>query len=337
MIQAGKYYVALKRPDFGASSGLSGSDLSALVEAQRNQSKLIGTLSASVSNMGGSSVEVGNFIVLEMPLGSLGKLSDLQRSCNVLMPFGVGSTINGAYLALQVAEKYGKSMELYVPGKTENLFKNEEPISPEQDAEHAIQAELQAKAHQVSPEQFMGILTEFQVILQNFKANLPSIEILQITNPAAYSAILDVVNASSMFADSLLQSGILSPDLAVAAQQQAQMAAEQAMQEDGEGEAPPEDGDSEGDSEEESKKKTEEGSSEELKPNNQYPLGSIRPAARGFRIKVKNPDGTIGWKYASSGLGPDGAGGAGPAVGAGSRGGEVLPDEPGVEEPAEGE
>ncbi len=259
------------------------------------------------------------------------------------MPFGVASTIEGAYKANKVAHKFQKRLELYVPEKTENLLKTE-PYDPHQNPDVLMQqatpeeingnllAELQAKTHQVDPQEFFGLINEFQQVLQNFKLNLPTIEMMQLTNPNAYGAILDVVNSASQFAQVLMQSGVLNTDLGNMLQQQQmqQEAEQQAQQQPEEGGESEEEGDDSGgeskggsskkdDSKKKSKGKPDE--SPKAKGSRDKPVGTVALSGATYRVKTSD-----GWRYASKGLGQGPGGEAIPGVGAGS-------SEEGVEEP----
>lgn len=319
MIETGKFYICFKKPDFRSESALACSDLNALVEAQQLQKKFTDGMMSNVANLGGSSIDAGQFVVLDMPIGSLQNILNIQNTMPAFVPFGIGSTIEGAYKALQVAHKFQKRLELYVPDQTEQLLNKSEEQQPDsvmpqatpEDLNEALLAELQAKSQSVNPEEFYGLISEFQQILQNFKINLPTIEMMQFTNPSAYGSILDVVNAASQFAQILMQSGILNTDLGMMMEQQAQMqqqqAAEQQQGDEG-GEGPPSDG---GDSKEQPASKAEEPAKK--KASKEHPIGTVKPSGTTFRVKT--PD---GWKYASRGLGQGEGGIAQPGTGAGT-------------------
>jgi len=324
MMSEGFYYVVFRKPDFFAESAIAYSDFNHLVEAQKLQKKFNEGLSANVGNLGGSSIDAGSYTVLSMPTGSLPSLLSLQNSMDAHVAMGVGSTLQGAYAAQKVAVKYQRRVELYVSDKTEQLLKSEpeenvdavRPIATEEQVNEALLAEIQAKQAQVDPQQFMGLIAEFQHILQNFKVNMPTIEAMQLTNPAAYSSILEVVNAASQFAQILMQSGVLSTDMAVMMEQQAQMEQQAAgAEQDPEGGAPP----SEGDSEE---APPEAEPDQKKKPNRENAVGTVKISGKTFRIKTSD-----GWRYASKGLGAGEGGEAVPGVGAGS-------SEEGVTEPS---
>jgi hypothetical protein len=320
MIETGKYYVCFRKPDFRSEHALACSDLNGLVEAQVLQKKFTDTLMSNVGNLGGSSIDAGNYVILDMPIGSLQNILNIQNSLQAFVPFGIGSTIEGSYKALQVAHKFQKRLELYVPDQTEELLrKSEEKPQPDsvmsqatpEDLNEALLAELQAKSQHVNPEEFYGLISEFQHILQNFKINLPTIEMMQFTNPTAYGAILDVVNAASQFATLLMQSGVLNTDLGMMMQEQAAMeqqaSAEQQGGEEG-GDAPPSDG---GEEKEQPAEKAEEPAKK--KASKEHPIGTVKPSGTTFRVKT--PD---GWKYASRGLGQGEGGVAQPGTGAGT-------------------
>lgn len=326
MIESGKYFVVFKKPDFFSENALAYSDLNGLVEAQMLSKKFNEGMSANVTNLGGTTIDAGNYTVMDMPISSLNSLLAIQNSIPTYVPFGVGSTLDGAFKALQVAHKYQKRLELYVPSQTESLLAKSE-VDPEQKTPDQVMpqaspeeinsyllAEIQSKSQQVDPQQFFGLISEFQQILQNFKINLPTIEMMQLTNPNAYSSILDVVNAASQFAQILMQSGILNTDLGMMMEQQ-QMAEEAAMQEQAAGEEGSEEGPSSegGDSGggDDPTQKAEEPAKK--KASKEHPVGTVKESGTTFRVKT--PD---GWKYASRGLGQSAGGFATPGTGAGT-------------------
>ncbi len=186
------------------------------------------------------------------------------------------------------------------------------PMASEEEINNSLLAELQAKTHQVDPQQFFGLISEFQQILQNFKINLPTFETMQLTNPSAYSSILDVVNAASQFAQILMQSGVLNTDLGMMMQeQQAQEEAQAQEGEEGEGEegdGPPQD---EGGGEDASTQKAEEPAKK--KKTTENPIGTTKLSGTTYRVKTKD-----GWKYASRGLAAGEGGEAVPGTGAGT-------------------
>lgn len=326
MIEQGKFYVVFKKPDFFSESALSHSDMNGLVEAQFLSKKFNDSLASNVSNLGGTTIDAGHYVVLDMPVSSLNSLLNLQNAFNSYVPFGIGSSIEGAYKAMQVAHKFQKKLELYIPTQTEKLLKSEDheenapktpdmvmpQASPEEVNDHLL-AELQAKTHQVDPQQFLGLIGEFQQILQNFKINLPTIEMMQFTNPNAYSAILDVVNAASQFAQVLMQSGVLNTDLGMMMQQQQAEAEAQAQQEqqDAEGGGEEGGGDDSGGSSDGPTSKGDEPAKK--KANKEHPVGTVKQSGTTFRVKT--PD---GWKYASRGLAAGEGGAAVPGTGAGT-------------------
>lgn len=325
MLSEGTYYVVFKKPDFFAESAIAYSDFNHLIEAQKLQKKFNEGLSANVGNLGGSSIDAGQYTVLSMPTGSLPSLLSLQNSMDANVSMGIGSTLDGAYKAQAIACKYGRRVELYIPDKTEQLLKSENPdenvdavlpMASEEEINEALMAEMQAKQEQVDPQQFLGLIAEFQHILQNFKVNMPAIESMQLTNPAAYSSILEVVNAASQFAQILMQSGVLSTDMAVMMEQQA------AGQDPEAQEAP-----AEGGGEEEAPPKAEE--PEKKKPNRENAIGTVKLSGKTFRIKTIGEDGKPAWKYASRGLSQGPGGVAVPGTGAGgAEEGVVAPSGP---------
>jgi len=326
MLENGKFYVVFRKPDFFSELALSHSDMNALVEAQMLQKKFNDGLSANIVNLGGTSIDAGHFTVLDMPIGSLQNILNIQNAMEAHIPFGLGSTIDGAYKALMVAHKYQKRLELYVPDRTEALLNKSEdraiqdavlPMATEEEINDSLLAEIQAKAHEVDPQQFFGLISEFQQILQNFKINLPTFETMQLTNPAAYGSILDVVNAASQFAQILMQSGVLNTDLGILMEQQAQQQEQEAagQEEGGDSETPSDSGGSD----EAPTQKTEEPTKKKATTEN--PVGTVKISGTTFRVKTKN-----GWKYASRGLGSGEGGEAIPGTGAGT-------DTEGVQEP----
>ncbi len=321
MIQEGRFYVVFRKPDFFAESAIAYSDMNHLVEAQKLQKKFNDGLSANVAHLGGSSIDAGHFTVLDMPLGSLPSLLSIQNSMGTYVAMGVGSSLDGAYKAQQVADKYQRRVELYVPDKTEQLLKSEQenpdenvdavfPIASDEEVNEALLAEIKAKSTQIDPQQFQGLIAEFQHILQNFKINMPAIEAMQLTNPTAYASILEVVTAASNFAQILMQSGVLSTDAAVMMEQQQQME-EQAQQAEQGGEAPPDDsgGDEAPPAADEPAKK---------KASHDNAIGTVKLSGKTFRIKTVDENGNPTWKYASRGLSQGPGGVAVPGTGAGS-------------------
>lgn len=318
MLEQGKFYVIFKKPDFFSELALAHSDFNQLVEAQMLQKKFNEGLSANIVNLGGTSIDAGHFTVLDMPIGSLQNILNIQNSMEAFVPFGIGSSLDGAYKALMVAHRYQKRIELYMPNRTEELLKAEDmqpdslmPMASEEEINQNLLAEIQAKSQQVDPQQFFGLISEFQQILQNFKINLPTFETMQLTNPAAYGSILDVVNAASQFAQILMQSGVLNTDLGMMMQEQ--QAQEEAMAQEGNpgeegGETPPEEGG--GDSEEAPPSGDEPA---KKKASKNYPTGTVKPSGTTYRVKT--PD---GWKYASRGLAAGEGGVAVPGTGAGT-------------------
>lgn len=329
MIESGKYYVVFKKPDFFSENALAYSDLNGLVEAQVLHKKFNDGIAANVTNLGGTTIDAGSYMVLDMPINSLNSLLNIQNSMQTYVPFGVGSTLDGAYKALQVAQKYQKRLELYIPDQTERMLsKSEEQkqsdtsdqkipdeimpqASPEEVNDYLL-AEIQAKSQQVDPQQFYGLISEFQQILQNFKLNLPTIEMMQLTNPTAYSSILDVVNAASQFAQILMMSGVLNTDLGMMMEQQ-QMQEQAAQQEEqgGDGGGESEGSEDESDSDGPPAQKSEEPSKKKASKEN--PVGTVKPSGTTFRVKTPE-----GWKYASRGLGQSAGGFATPGTGAGT-------------------
>lgn len=326
MIESGKFFVVFKKPDFFSESALAYADLNGLVQAQMLNKKFTDGLAANVANLGGAAIDAGHFVVLDMPLGTLNNILSIQNSMQSYVPFGVGASIDGAYKALRVALKFQKRIELYVPNQTEDLLaKSEEaaptdtvmPVANEEEINHYLLAEIQAKSQQVDPQQFFGLISEFQQILQNFKINLPTFETMQLTNPSAYSSILDVVNAASQFAQILMQSGVLNTDLGMMMEQQ--QAQEQAAQEGAPGEEGGEEAASSEDDEGPPTQKAEEPAKK--KATREHPIGTVKPSGTTFRIKTPE-----GWKYASRGLSQGAGGIATPGTGAGT-------NTEGVEEP----
>lgn len=333
MLSEGVYYVVFRKPDFFAESAIAYSDFNHLIEAQKLQKKFNEGLSANVGNLGGSSIDAGQYTVLSMPTGSLPSLLSLQNSMDANVSMGIGSTLDGAYKAQAVACKYGRRVELYVPDKTEQLLKSENPdenvdavlpMASEEEIHEALMAEMQAKQEQVDPQQFLGLISEFQHILQNFKVNMPTIESMQLTNPAAYSSILEVVNAASQFAQILMQSGVLSTDMAVMMEQQAQAEQQAAGQAPAQAEAP-----AAGGGEEEVPPKAEP--DQKKKPNRENAIGTVKLSGKTFRIKTVDENGKPTWKYASRGLSQGPGGVAVPGTGAGgAEEGVINPSGPSV-------
>ncbi len=334
MIKSGKFFIVLSKPNFMSSAALSNADMNALVDSQQVRSKFEETLRASVVNWGGSVMDAGQHLVVELPVSCLQNVMVLQDRLPAFAAFGVGSSLDGAFCALQVADKYDKRIELYIPDKTENLLKSE----PEQDdvmqvatpeeINSSLIAELHAKTQAISPEDFQGLLQEFQTVLMNFKVNLPTIETLQVTNPGMYGSILDVVNSATNFAHLLMQAGILNTDLGMLLQQQeAEQAAMQA-QEGGEGEGgeAPEPGGSDAPpkSDGDKKKSSKPVEPHKLKAFTDIPINSVRRSGKSYRIKTIDPaTGEVVWRYAGKGLsqGPDGT--MVPGAAAGAEGGQA--------------
>ena len=298
MITEGRFFIVLRVPTFMAESHIAAGDLSSLINSQTLQKKFNSTLQNYITNWGGTSIDVGSYKVLDVPLGQLNQVINFQNALNPAIPIGIGSTIDGAHKALAVAIQENKPLSLYVPGKTEDILagkinKAEESFEPdvqappyEENIEQALNAHIQAMAKEVDPEQFAGLVEDFQMILQNFKINMPAFETMQVTNPAAYSSILEVVGAASNLAQMLLESGILNTDAAMMIQHQHEQEEQQAA----EGE---EGGDDTG---------NDVGGSpddNEAKASKNVPVGTVKKFGSGWRIKTKDD----GWKYVNRGLG----------------------------------
>jgi hypothetical protein len=253
-----------------------------------------------------------------MPISSLNSLINLQNSVPFFCQFGVGSTLDGAYKALLNAQQNGKKIETYVPHKTEGMISKsdendvksdlvQQPDLSSQEANSFLLAELQAKAHSIDPDHFAGLIQEFQQVLQNFKLNLPGIEAMQLTNPQAYQAILNVVMSTSNLAQSLLESGILNSDLANVYKQQEEAEAQQQQEQ----EAPPEEAGPPSDQEpaaEKDEKVAEAEPPAKKKASTQFPVGTVKLSGLTYRIKTIDENGNPTWRYASKGLssGPGG-------------------------------
>ncbi len=317
-----------------SSAALTNADMNALVDNQQIRTEFEGTLRASVTSWGGQVMDAGQHLVVELPVSCLQNVMLLQDRLPAFAAFGVGSTLDGAFCALQVADKYDRRVELYIPDKTENLLKSEIEqddvmlvASPEQVNDHLL-AELHAKTQSISPEDFQGLLSEFQQVLMNFKVNLPTIETLQVTNPGMYGSILDVVNSATNFAHILMQAGILNTDLGTLLQQQeAEQAAMQTQEgAEGEGGEAPESGSSDAPpkSDGDKKKSSKPTEPNKLKAFTDIPINSVRRSGKSYRIKTIDPNtGEVVWRYAGKGLsqGPDGT--MVPGAAAGAEGGQA--------------
>lgn len=312
MVTEGVFYLVFRKPSLATESKIANGDLTALINAQMIQDKLNNTISGYCTNFGAQTLDVGGFKVLTVPLGFLGNVKNMQENLPVSIAMGIGSTIDGAYLALQLAQKNNKPLELYVKGKTEKelgLAKSEgqepdlvQPPEYHENVEQALDAQIRAAGHQIDPDAFAGLVQDFQMILQNFKITLPSIETMQVTNPTAYSAILDVVQASSSLAQMLLESGILNSDAAMMVQHQAEQEDQQNQDEQ-----PEEDkGDIGGSPNDENK----------AKASKNLPVGTVKRYSSGWRIKTS--DGS--WKYVNHGVARGADGGIGPGASAGAEG-----------------
>ena len=294
MITTGTFYAVLRKPSFQAEANIANGDFKRLVEAQQYQKVFNDTISNYLINWGATCIEMNSFKVLECPLGVLDQIKTFQNSLPVTICLGIGSTMEGAYKALLLAEKKQTTLELYVAGKTEQdlgFAKSEDAPAPDmvqppafhENVEQALDAQIRAAGHKIQPDEFAGLVESFQMVLQNFKLNMASFESLQVTNPTAYASILDVVQASSQMAQMLLESGILNTDAAMMAQHQNDVQEQQ--QGDGEEEDPNAMGGSPDD--------------DKAKASKNLPVGTVKRYASGWRIKTK--DG--GWKYVNRGLG----------------------------------
>lgn len=310
MIKDGRFFIVFKKPDFSVESALSNSDLNGLVDSQNLSKKFNDSIIANTSVIGGTAIDAGPFVLLNLPLSSLQNVLNIQNSIPVHCSFGVGSTIDGAYTAWKVAQRYGKRIEMYVPGKTEHLIKAEIPqddvmpqMATDEQVNDALISELHAKQLTVNPQDFYGLLGEFQQVLQNFKLNLPTIEMLQLTNPQMYASILDVVMSASNFAQALMQSGVLNPDLGQMLDQQAQAEQQAQMEQEPEGNPEEDESGGEQESEEDSKKKVDVEEPAKNKPSKEFPIGTTKQSGKSYRIRTLNPEtGEPEWRYVGRGM-----------------------------------
>jgi hypothetical protein len=144
--------------------------------------------------------------VLEMPADRMTQLPEIRRQfeqlCSATMSVGVGMELSEAYVALQVAQRRGgDQIALYVPEMQEELVATGhlEKAEPESTEAPAAPADPGAKPEEPKGEPKAAIAQA----LMELKANAQALEHLKETNPEAFKAVVDTVQAMITMAQGL--------------------------------------------------------------------------------------------------------------------------------------
>lgn len=158
------------------------------------------------------------------------------------------------------------------------------PIDPRGEGEkanHQLLDEIKQKILAINPLIFKGVIEELADLIDDFKQNMPTYEMLQFTMPDAYNNLLSIMGTLSTLAQLMMQNGDLPTDQSVVSVA-ANDAIMQNVDQAGGGSGSPKD-------------------DEGLKKKRQtYPVGTIMNNGANGKPRIKTAD---GWRYVSAGLG----------------------------------
>jgi hypothetical protein len=175
---------------------LGNNDRAALARTSQDLQKAATILKSWCLRSGGTPIVDHPAIgVLEMPADRMTQLPDIRRqfeaACTSTLSVGVGMELSEAHVALQVAQhRGGDQIALYVPEMQEELLAHGELEKAEEPAP-AGQPEVQVEpeASKADPKEAIALA------LTELKANALALEHLKETNPEAFKAVVDTVQA----------------------------------------------------------------------------------------------------------------------------------------------